>query len=132
MPRILAVLYLTAFFFLPGWAFADWSPLIDRLVAEGFDESTIRALFSRGEVRFEPGIMISKLEELIKRADNKPSGLPSYDSKVVYKDFLQEKVIARARSYLHENTQLLEKHQQQILRTKGNRRVDPSRGNPAR
>jgi membrane-bound lytic murein transglycosylase B len=52
--------------------------------------------------------MISKIEELIKRADHKPSGLPSYDPKVVYKGFLREKVITRARSYLNENTRLLE------------------------
>ena len=108
MPRILAALCLTALLFLPCLAFADWSPLIDRLVADGFNEPTVRALFSRGEVRFEPGVMISKLEELIKRADHKPSGLPSYDPKVVYKGFLREKVITRARSYLNENTRLLE------------------------
>ena len=108
MPRILAGFFLTALLFLPCFAFADWSPLIGRLVADGFDEPAIRALFSRAEVRFEPGVMISKIEELIKRADNKPSGLPSYNPKVVYRGFLGEKAITRTRSYLSENTRLLE------------------------
>jgi membrane-bound lytic murein transglycosylase B len=108
MPRILAVLFLTALLLLPCVAFADWSPLIARLVADGFDEPAIRALFSRAEVRFEPGAMITKIEELIKRADHKRSGLPSYNPKVVYKGFLGEKTITRTRSYLHENTRLLE------------------------
>ena len=129
--RILPVLFLTAFLFLPCSAFADWSPLIDRLVADGFDESAVRALFSRPEVRFEPSAMITKLEELMKRADKKPAGLPSYNPKVVYKGYLKEKVITRARSYLRENTRPPRKHQQRILRAQGNRRVDPSGGNPA-
>jgi len=108
MPRILAVFFLTAFLFLPSFAFADWSPLIARLVADGFDEPAIRALFSRAEVRFEPGVMISKIEELIRRPDIKPSGLPSYNPRVVYKGFLRERTITRTRSYLRENTRLLE------------------------
>jgi len=108
MPRIFPALYLIALLFFPCLAFADWSPLIDRLVADGFDEPTVRTLFSRAEVRFEPGVVISKIEELLKRADHKSSGLPSYDRRVVYKGFLREKVITRARSYLNENTRLLE------------------------
>jgi membrane-bound lytic murein transglycosylase B len=89
-------------------AFADWSPLIDRLVADGFDEAATRALFSRHEVKFEPSAMITKLEELMKRADKKRSGPLSYNPKVVHKGYLNEKVITRARSYLRENTRLLE------------------------
>jgi membrane-bound lytic murein transglycosylase B len=108
MPRILAVLFLTALFFLPCIASAEWSPLVARLVADGFDEPAIQALFSRTEVRFEPAVMISKVEELIKRGDYKPSGLPSYNPKGVYKGFLGEKTITRTRSYLHDNTRLLE------------------------
>ncbi len=108
MPRILAVLFLTGLLFLPCFAFADWSPLIDRLVADGFDEPAIRALFSRPEVKFEPGVMISKIEELLKRGDRPSPGVPSYNPKTVYRGFLSEKVISRARSYLVENTQLLD------------------------
>ena len=108
MSRLLPVLFFTAFLFLPSLTFADWSPLIDRLVADGFDESAIRYLFSRPEVRFEPGAMSSKLEELVKKADRKTGTLPSYNPKVVYHSFLKEKVVLRARSYLQENMELLE------------------------
>jgi membrane-bound lytic murein transglycosylase B len=107
--RVLPVLFLTALLFLPCSVFANWSPLIDRLVADGFDESAIRDLFSRDEARFEPGAMISKLEELIKKTSKKTAGLPSYNPKFVYRGFLKERVITRARSYLLENTDLLEK-----------------------
>jgi membrane-bound lytic murein transglycosylase B len=84
--------------------FADWSPLIDRLVADGFDGTTIRALFSRAEVTFEPSAMSDKLKELIQKAER----LPSDNPKVVYKGYLKEDVIAQAHSYLHENAELLE------------------------
>ena len=108
MPRVLPVLFLTALLCLPCLAFADWSPLIDRLVADGFDEAATRALFSRPEVKFEPNAMITKLEELMKRADQKRSGPLLYNPKVVYKGYLKEKVITRARTYLRENMRLLE------------------------
>ncbi|RPJ04053.1 MAG: lytic murein transglycosylase [Deltaproteobacteria bacterium] len=93
---------------LPCMASAEWSPLIERLVADGFDEPTIRALFSRPEVKFEPGVMTRKLEELIKIGSRKPAGLPPYNPKAIYKDFLREKIITRGRSYLRENMGLLE------------------------
>ncbi len=107
MPRILAILFLILLS-LPCVATADWSPLIARLVADGFDEVAIRALFSRAEVKFNPDVMIRKIQELTKRTDKKPSGLPSYNPKVVYKDFLRKKSITRTRSYLQENIRLLE------------------------
>jgi membrane-bound lytic murein transglycosylase B len=84
--------------------FADWSPVIDRLVADGFDETTVRILFSRAEVTFEPSPMSSKLKELIETVPR----LPSENPKVVYQCYLKENVIAQARSYLRENTELLE------------------------
>jgi membrane-bound lytic murein transglycosylase B len=101
---LLFVPLLTALVLSPCWVFAEWSPLIDRLVADGFDETTVRALFSRTEVTFEPSAMSNKLKELIEKV----AGLPSDNQKLVYKSFLKEKVIAQAHSYLQENTELLE------------------------
>jgi len=98
---LLFVLFLTALIFSPGYVFANWSPVIDRLVADGFDETTVRTLFSRAEVTFEPSPMSAKLKELMER-------LPSGNSKVVYQVYLKESVIAQAHSYLRENSELLE------------------------
>jgi membrane-bound lytic murein transglycosylase B len=106
-PRFRILLFvplLTALVLFPCWVFADWSPLIDRLVADGFDETTIQALFSRAEVMFEPSAMFNKLKELIEEL----ARLPSDNPKVVYKGFLKESVITQAHSYLQENTELLE------------------------
>jgi membrane-bound lytic murein transglycosylase B len=109
MAGIVCVFCLITVFFMPSLVWANWSPLIDRLVADGFDEPAVRALFSRPEVKFEPTVMISKVEELLRRGNSQPSAVLSYNPKVVYKGFLQEKVISRARSYLVENTLLLDR-----------------------
>lgn len=101
---LLFVPFLTALVLSPCWAFADWSPLIDRLVADGFDETAVRTLFSRAEVTFEPSAMSNKLKELIENG----AKLPSDNPKVVYEGYLKENVIAQAHSYLQENTELLE------------------------
>jgi membrane-bound lytic murein transglycosylase B len=105
---LLPVLFLTALLFLPCQAFADWSPLIDRLVADGFDDPVIRELFSRPEVRFDAGPMSSKLQELVKKPSRNPAAVPSYNPKRVYKSLLKQRTITQARSYLQENTDLLE------------------------
>jgi membrane-bound lytic murein transglycosylase B len=84
--------------------FADWSPVIDRLVADGFDEITVRILFSRAEVTFEPSPMSSKLKELMENAAILPSG----NSRAVYQYYLKKDVIAQAHAYLRENAELLE------------------------
>jgi membrane-bound lytic murein transglycosylase B len=107
-PGFFLGLLLIVLCLLPCSARADWSPLIDRLVADGFDEPTLRTLFSRPEVKFEPSPMITKLEELSKYSGKKTSGSPSYNPKLVYKGYLKEKVISRARSYLQENVELLD------------------------
>jgi len=107
-PGFLSVLFLATLLSLPCPAIADWSPLIDRLVADGFDAPAMMDLFSRPEVKFQPRVMAIKLEELLRRADSKPAGSPSYNSKVVHKGYLKEKVINRAHAYLRENHELLD------------------------
>ena len=89
-----------AFAALTPPAAADWSPLIERLVADGFKDQAVRDLFSRPEVEFDPSAMASKLESLLKRRAGKPHA--------VYKSFLRSPVIAEAFSYLQANRELLE------------------------
>ena len=105
---VLTLLFFAAFLLSTQPVFADWFPLIERLVTDGFDEPAIRELFSRPEVRFEPGAMSSKLDELIKKTSKKPADSPPYHSRLVYKSLLKEGVITRARSYLRENSEILE------------------------
>ena len=97
---ILAALLWMPFSFSPTRAAAGWSPLIERLVADGYEEQVVRASFSRPEVKFEPQAMKSKLEELFRGKKGKPTG--------VLKGFLRSEVIADARSYLEENRVILE------------------------
>jgi membrane-bound lytic murein transglycosylase B len=107
----LSFLLFIALFALPHPVLADWSPLINRLVNDGFEESTVRDIFSRPEVKFEPSVMLTKLEELSKHFGKKTTAAPSqpsYNPKLVYKGYLKEKMITRARAYLKENMELLE------------------------
>ena len=101
---LLYVAFLTALVLSPCRVFADWSPVIDRLVTDGFDEATVRTLFSRPEVTFEPSPMSSKLIELIENGARVSSDNP----RDVYECYLKENVIAQAHAYLQENTELLE------------------------
>jgi membrane-bound lytic murein transglycosylase B len=89
-----------AFAASPPPAAADWSPLIERLVADGFEDQAVRNLFSRPEVEYDPSAMASKLESLLKRRPGKTQG--------VFKSFLRSQVIAEALSYLRANQAILE------------------------
>ena len=90
-------------------ASGNWSPLIDRLISDGFDEQVIRGLFSRPEAKFDPAPMSSKLEALIKNQTNKGTADSGSNSRAVYRGLLAEKNLARARSYLQEHREVLEK-----------------------
>ncbi len=94
---------------LPYACLADWSPLISHLVADGFPDQAVRELFARPEVRFEPGAMKSKLESLLKYQIPPSEALaPSPKKKRVMKSFLQEKMIAKAKSFLRANKTTLQ------------------------
>lgn len=96
------------FLFLPHPARADWSPLISRLVEDGFEEQEIRSLFARPEVKFEPGVMACKLEELLRKTPAKPQQETPLRRPGVHRGFLKKGVLSRARDYLRENRGLLE------------------------
>ncbi|MEN6465725.1 MAG: lytic murein transglycosylase [Syntrophaceae bacterium] len=85
----------------------DWSPLADRLIADGFDESAVRALFQSPELVFDPSIMRRKIESLIrKKYFETPVAGPRTTSKV-YKGFVRPEVIETARAFMKENSKTL-------------------------
>lgn len=91
------------FFFQAGFAWADWSPLIKRLVDDRLDEQTVQSLFSRPEVQFDPLIMSRKVEALVRSKNFRPRGNRIRKYSPVYKSFLRPRVIEGARAYLREN-----------------------------
>jgi len=97
---------------LPLQAGADWSPLIDRLVRDGHDEMTVRTLFARPEVRFDPDPMSQKIESLVRRQSRKPSDEQYEKSRAIYKGYLKPEVIDRAYVYSRENKDILKKMQE--------------------
>lgn len=105
----LAVLIPLLLLFSLSPAIADWSPLINRLAADGFEEEALRGLFSRPEVRFEPEAMSAKMEELLRYkfpVREAPSSPPK--TKRVMKGFLKDGVLAMARSFIREHQSILE------------------------
>lgn len=88
----------------------DWSPLVNRLAADGFEESAIRALFQRSEVEFDPLVMKHKIESLIRikyyRAP--PSGSGKSKAARIYKGFERPEIIDGAFAFMQDNSKLLE------------------------
>jgi membrane-bound lytic murein transglycosylase B len=107
---VIASFLFSAVLILPaGTASADWTPLIERLVADRHDEATMRALFSRPEVQFDPNIMSRKISSLLrKRFERAPSdGVQKH--RPVYGRYMKPEVIASARTYLRENKAALDR-----------------------
>jgi membrane-bound lytic murein transglycosylase B len=95
--------------FLSTAAFADWTPLIDRLVADKFDEQTVRTLFAQPRVKFDADIMSCKLRELIRNRSKKPDSLYAQKIRTAYARFLKPEAIEDAHSYTQKNHAALEK-----------------------
>ncbi|MBP1720147.1 MAG: rane-bound lytic murein transglycosylase B-like protein [Deltaproteobacteria bacterium] len=94
---------------LPANSWADWSPLISRLAADGFNEQALQELFSRPQMQFEPGAMGGKLESLLRsRAALGEAPGPSSQKNGVMKSLLKNPLLAKARSFLNENRSILE------------------------
>jgi membrane-bound lytic murein transglycosylase B len=88
----------------------DWSPLVDRLVADGFETEKVNDLFIRPDVVFESDSMSSKLTALIRRKFSPRPAIPSAEpSKFVYEGYLRPEVISGAAAFLSENTSALRK-----------------------
>jgi membrane-bound lytic murein transglycosylase B len=100
----LAAFFLSlVIFFFAGFARADWSPLIKRLVDDRFDEPTVQSLFSRSEVQFDPLIMSRKVETLVRNRKARPATYRVRKVPSLYRTFLKPEMIEGARAYLEEN-----------------------------
>ncbi len=106
---VLASFLLGAVLFLlsAGTARADWTPLIERLVADQYDEPAVRALFSRPEVQLDPQIMSRKLSSLLRKRFEKPPADAVRRYRPVYGKYMRPEVIASARTYLKDNEDIL-------------------------
>ncbi len=86
-------------------AAADWTPLIERLTADGFDRRAVEAHFARPEALFEPDAMAGKIAALIR------SRTAETARDAIRGEYLTRRATARARAYLEENRALLEEIQ---------------------
>ena len=105
--RFFLIVFLFFSFALAPVAYANWRPLTERLVADGFDEQRLSMLFARPEVKFEPATMAGKISILVRRHQEGPPVSGPLDHNSVHKSFLKYRVIAKARSYMRENRGIL-------------------------
>jgi membrane-bound lytic murein transglycosylase B len=96
---------------VPSWA--DWSPLIDRLVRDGNDKKSVAELFAHPEARFDPDPMSRKLEALIRQQSREPSADQEARIRDLFNKFLRPELIDRAFAYTHENKATLRSIQTQ-------------------
>lgn len=106
--RILMLIFPLLLVFFSASAFADWTPLIERLVADKFDEEAMQKLFSQPGVKYDADIMSCKLRELILNRSKRPDALYARKIKNAYARFLKPEAIAEAHSYAQRNTMVLE------------------------
>lgn len=86
----------------------EWSPLADRLIADGFDENIIGPLFQSPELAFNPRIMSGKIETLLKKKYFSPPVTGKRPTTRVYKGFVRPEVIETARTFMKENARSLQ------------------------
>jgi membrane-bound lytic murein transglycosylase B len=83
----------------------EWSPLVRRLEADGFDRGRMETLFARPEVRFDPQVMARKMNALL---DVKLSqGQPKAEAPEIYVSYLNPLLIMQAKSFLEDQQSAL-------------------------
>jgi len=107
--RIAALLLLAVLCPAPSGA-ANWTPLAERLAADGFDRQALEAPFNRREVLFEPDAMAGKLKSLIRTRSGEADTLADIFKKALQlrQGYLNYWAISEAHSYLLENKVILE------------------------
>ncbi len=94
---------------LPAASRADWTPLITRLTADGFDEKALQEIFSRPQTQFDPGAMGGKLESLLRdRLSSEETSVSPSKKNGLMKNLLKNPIIAKAKSFLNQNRSTLE------------------------
>lgn len=99
---------LTVLFLYPPavTAMTDWSPLVNRLAADGFDRAAVRSLFASQEIYYDPEIMASKITAMIKKRNSKP-GPVCVQTRRVHRSYLKPNIIAEARLFAKNNDAVL-------------------------
>ena len=101
------IVFLSLFLSFASAAHANWLPLKERLVADGFDEQSLQTLFSSPDFRFEPKVMAGKISVLVRRHQERPYSPGPRDHNKTYRNYLTSRVIAKARTFLKDHRTIL-------------------------
>jgi len=107
----LLALIVIALSILPGTSSAtEWTPLIERLRGEAFDEARLKELYSHPAVRFDPRPMTAKVKAFLKKRDVRSPEDPVRPRRAApYRRCLKAGAIAAARDFKRNNREVLEK-----------------------
>lgn len=86
---------------------ADWTPLVERLVADGHERAYVESVFSRRSLAYDPGYMTRKINALI-RIKTAPPRKPDDDAPEFYESYLSPFHLAGAYAYMREHRDLFE------------------------
>lgn len=104
--RAAIVISLAAFFIcwaaFPGRAGNVWQPLMDRLVADGFDGQYVAYLFANPDLEFTPKIMARKMNALLNAKLSAVKPTPASEPQVMGR-YLNPILIAGAYAYYREH-----------------------------
>ena len=97
-----AVFFCLAVLVQPVRAATVWQPLVDRLVADGFEERKVVYLFSSPDLEFQPEIMARKMNVLLdtRLTASQPGPLPKPE---VMERYLNPLLIAGAYAFYREH-----------------------------
>lgn len=96
-----ALVFMLLFFPCLAQAQSTWDPLTRKLAADGFDPVKLNALFARAEVRFDPFVMVRKMNALLEVKLS--AGKPKAEAPEIYLSYLNPFLLMQARSFLETN-----------------------------
>ncbi|WP_084158878.1 lytic murein transglycosylase [Solidesulfovibrio alcoholivorans] len=93
---------------------AGWTPLVDKLAADGLDKAALTRLFAGGGVEYSPEIMARKVDAMVKKEfEPKPKPGRKTLEQSSYRHFLTPAAIAGAVRFVRQNRAAFDKAQRE-------------------
>ncbi len=93
---------------------AGWTPLVDKLAADGLDKAALMRLFAGGTVEYSPEIMARKVDAMVRKEfEPKPKPGRKTLEQSSYRHFLTPEAIAGAVRFVRQNKAAFDKAQRE-------------------
>ena len=93
---------------------AGWTPLVDKLAADGLDKAALMRLFAGGMVEYSPEIMARKVDAMVRKEfEPKPKPGRKTLEQSAYRHFLTPEAVAGAVRFVRQNRAAFDKAQRE-------------------